>query len=238
MYENLAPIIIEAAMESEISVILQALSDREDTELYGYPVVKGTLHGYPVIAARTKIGMISAATLTLALAEKLHPLCIISEGTAGAHLTSLHAGDIIIGEKIVNINTLHMKPEDVRSMEHLALGEWFEQRSFESDSRLTQLALSVPYSGGKLLCGTIGSGDFWSHAEDEIHACVERFGTSCEEMETFAEAQICAMTHIPFLALRVISNNELIGESFDEATVVKCQQYTLDVAAAIIEKYR
>ena len=44
---------------------------------------------------------------------------------------------------------------------------------------------------------------------------------------------------MPALAIRIISNNELIpGEEYDRDIGVLGQQYVLDVARAIIEEYK
>lgn len=229
-----APVIIEGAMKEEIGSVISALENVQSSILYGFPVFQGTIEGYPVIAARTKIGMINAAMLTLALTERFNPCCIISQGTAGSHLTSLHPGDIVLGEKIVSINCAHMVPEDCRSMEQVSHGEWQEHRCFESEPVLLSYAEKTPYTGGRLVRGCIGSGDYWSHGNDEISTISARYGTFCEEMETFAAAQVCSITGTRFLALRVISNNELTGESFDPDTAEKCQSYVLDVVRNII----
>ena len=229
-----APIVIEGAMDCEISAVMDALCDRHDRDICGYPVAVGSIDGRCVVAARTKIGMINAAILTKTLIDTFRPSCVISQGTAGSHRRSLHSGDIVLGENIRTINCAHMDSADCRQIELLSSGEWEEMLTFKSDSTLLEIAAATPYAHGKLVKGTIASGDFWSHGEEEIGRISRRYGSDCEEMETFSAAQTCARMGVPFLGLRVLSNNELTGEDFDANAALFCQNYTLDVVKAII----
>ena len=238
MENKKAPIIIEAALEFELDTVIAALDGREDSELFGFPIVSGTLDGYPVVAARTKVGTVNTALLTSLLIDRFHPLCLISQGTAGSHLESLRVGDMVLGEKIVNINSCHMEERDCREVEKLCLGEWSEQQFFASSPALLSAAECSGYNSGKLVRGVIGSGDFWTHGADAIHAIQKRYGTSCEEMESFAAAQVCALTGTSFLCMRIISNNELTGGKFENEITLTCQNYVLETVRTIIREHR
>lgn len=232
------PIIVLGAMEFELDAVIASLDGRKNTELFGFPVAMGSLDGYPVVAARTRIGVINTALITTLLVDRFHPLCLLSQGTAGSHLASLHVGDMVLGEKIVNINCCHMDESDCREVESLSQGEWREHRFFTSSPALLSAAEHTPYSRGKTVRGVIGSGDFWSHDPADIHAIQKRYGTYCEEMESFAAAQICALTGTPFLCMRIISNNELNGEEFEDGLALTCQNFALDTVRTIIRETR
>ena len=75
----------------------------------------------------------------------------------------------------------------------------------------------------------------WNKELDRIALIHAQFNTSCEEMETYAVAQVCAYMETPFLGIRILSNNEIHQESFDPQTGPDCQNYVLDVARAIIK---
>lgn len=233
---NRRPIIIEGAMESEMSIIFAALADRYDADIMRYPIAQGFIDGYPVIAARTRVGLVNAAILTTALCTEYSPLCVISQGTAGSHREELHTGDIVLGERLRCMNGFAMAENDAHTLEALSMGEWHELRTFESDNELLDIARSVPYSHGRLVGGLIGSADFWTHGKDNISALREKYGTTCEEMESFAAAWACNRAKIPFLAIRVLSNNELTGEDFDVSAAEYCQNYTIDTVRRIIER--
>lgn len=233
-----APIIIEAAMVSETEFIVNAMDGVRESELCGYPVFEGSIDGYPVIAARNKVGMINAAIITKALVDKYRPLCLISEGTAGGYGDAVHRGDIVLGEKVRCINHAHMRPSDCRKLEIISNNEWLSDDFSASDAALLSLAEGVKYEKGRVLRSAIGSADFWSFNAEDIENIRSRFNTVCEDMESFAVAKTCAQTATPCLCIRVISNNETAGESFDEATAIYGQEYTLDVVRAIIKGNR
>ena len=96
------------------------------------------------------------------------------------------------------------------------------------------IAQGVPYEGARLLTGTLGSGDVWNRELDRIFFFHEQLGTSCEDMESFAIAQVCAEMKVPVLAMRVISNSEHHPqERFNPATAELAQRFTRDLLLAL-----
>ena len=55
--------------------------------------------------------------------------------------------------------------------------------------------------------GVIGSADVWNSELDRIRYFHDRYQTSVEEMETASAAQIAAEFKVPFVGIRVLSNN-------------------------------
>jgi adenosylhomocysteine nucleosidase len=53
------------------------------------------------------------------------------------------------------------------------------------------------------------------------------YGTSVEEMETASAAQIAGLFGIPFLGIRVLSDNVTNGEPYDPKTGEACEDYVL-----------
>ena len=76
----------------------------------------------------------------------------------------------------------------------------------------------------RIVDGTLGSGDVWNCEHDMIEYLHSEYDTSCEDMETYSAAQVCAQLNCKFLALRVISNNELLDESYAPETAVQLQK--------------
>src|SRR6185295_15764534 len=63
------------------------------------------------------------------------------------------------------------------------------------------------YTKGRVMEGVIGSSEVWNSEIDRIQRFHDAFGTTVEEMETAAAAQIAGIFDIPFLGIRVVSNN-------------------------------
>ena len=84
--------------------------------------------------------------------------------------------------------------------------------------------------------GTISTSDSWFESVDYINFLNEKYGSTCEEMETHAAAHICHNTGVPFIGIRVISNNILTAENFAASTAYTCQDFVLLVLEKIIEE--
>ena len=57
-------------------------------------------------------------------------------------------------------------------------------------------------------------------------------------METASAAQIAGLFQIPFLGIRVLSNNITNGGTYDAKTGEACQDYVYGVVKAYIEKVK
>jgi adenosylhomocysteine nucleosidase len=82
---------------------------------------------------------------------------------------------------------------------------------------------------GRVTEGVIGSSEVWNSEIDRIERFHETFGTTVEEMETAAAAQIAAAFQIPFLGVRVVSNNITNGGTYDTKTGEACQEFVYNV---------
>ena len=241
------PLLLQGAMTVETEAMMEALEDAEAIELYGFPFVTGTLDGYPVVVSRTLVGMVNAAQSTTIAIMTFDPIAVINQGTAGGHDEALHKGDIVLGVSTVNINNFRSEWADVgagidatkwinSNTSVLVDGEIQSVDALYSDEGLLEIARSVSgkYEAGNVVEGVIGSGDVWNKELDRINLIHAQQNTSCEEMETFAVAQVCSFMDVPFLGVRVLSNNELHKEDFDPQTGIDCQMFTLEIAKAII----
>jgi len=80
----------------------------------------------------------------------------------------------------------------------------------------------------------IGSSEIWNSEIDRIARFHDQFGTIAEEMETASAAQIAGVFRIPFLGIRVVSNNITNGGAYDGKTGEACQEYVYDVVKRYI----
>ena len=83
--------------------------------------------------------------------------------------------------------------------------------------------------------GAIGTSDEWNNQIDRMLYLHETVGTSVEEMETNAAAQICRTYGVPYLGIRILSNTGIYGEDFDPATGPACQAFVLETAKQYIK---
>lgn len=244
------PLLIQGAMDVETEIMMAVLENKEDVTLGAWKYTKGTLDGYPVVISRTRIGMTNAAASTVLAIEHFNPVAILNQGTAGGHDPALHKYDIVLGKEVVNMGAYKTnfveKGKGIKPTEWIPMtlevmdvetGEAIELASFKGDEKLLEVANRVKdtYKKGKVVEGTIGSADEWNKEIDRILWLNKTLGTSAEEMETAAAAQIAETYNIPFLGIRILSNNEVHKEMYDRTTGEDSQAFTLEVARTYIK---
>jgi len=77
------PIVIQGAMDVETQFLTTKLAGVKEITIGGWRFFKGTLVGYPVVIAKTEVGMTNAAVSTVLAIETFNPSAIINQGTSG-----------------------------------------------------------------------------------------------------------------------------------------------------------
>ena len=249
---ELRPVIVQGAMDLEVKKFASRLANVTVEKVGGWTFWRGTLDGYPVIVSKTMKGLSNSGAATVIAAEHFHPVAIINQGTAGGHVPELHVYDIVLGKYAVNLGafkTAYRKPgqgSDFRQWKPLDLmfsedsaGEnpnAHTMRRFQGNEQLLAAAESVKhlYRKGRVVQGVIGSGEIWNSELDRIRWFHSQYGTTVEEMETASAAQIAGFFQIPFLGIRVLSNNITNDGKYDAKTGDACQDYVYEVVKAYI----
>ncbi|TMU85126.1 5'-methylthioadenosine/S-adenosylhomocysteine nucleosidase [Bacillus sp. BHET2] len=248
------PIIIQGPMPIEAEKFAGKLKNVKEEKSGSFIFYKGTLDDYPVIVAKTGKGMENTAAATAIAIEKFDPIAIINQGTSGGHDPALNVFDIVIGERTVNLGSLKTgnmtdeegidptawKPMDLMASEGSA-GEDPDAekiRYYDGDEGLLAAANAVKdtYKKGEVVQGTIGSADVWNNEVDRIQWFHENYGTSVEEMEGAAAAQIAGAYDVPFLGIRVLSNNKTNDGAYNPDTAAANQGYVYEVVKEYISE--
>lgn len=237
------PILLQGAMEVEINYFKEIITDLEKIEIYGYEFFKGNIEGYPIIISKTKVGLIEASIATFIGITNFNPTTVINQGTAGACNRTLHIGDIVIGDKCININSYITKPRKEKQgsvsldWELLTFKDGKDELlELNADEELRNIAIkcSNSYNIGKVICGTIGSGDVWDNEIDRIKWFNEKYMVLCEDMETISTYSICNKLNIPMVGIRVISDNEITNEKYDKNIALEAQKYVIEMVKELI----
>ncbi|KAK8841274.1 hypothetical protein M9Y10_027475 [Tritrichomonas musculus] len=240
------PIVVVAAMEVEFDFLLKQLENPVCNLVGKFKYYEGTINGYPVIICHCHVMTINATLATYIAIEKYHPIAIINEGTAGAHGKDIHKNDIVIGTKSVNISSLKTptkkEGEGSNSLEWSIISfiadDKGDRLEFQpGDKNLIKIAQSIEYSDGNIHTGVIGSGDVWNNEADRILWFNRNLGTICEEMESISVYTVANNFNVPVIAIKVISNNEILNESFDESTAIGAQKFAYDLILKMISEY-
>jgi adenosylhomocysteine nucleosidase len=112
-------------------------------------------------------------------------------------------------------------------------GERVRFERFEADDDLFAAAAQVPYAGGRLVEGIVGSGDQWNREIDKLLWAHETFGIESEDMESSSAHQAAYVLGVPFLAIRIISNSEHHDPEFRVGLGSTCAEFVIDVVEAL-----
>ena len=246
------PVVVQGAMDVEVRKLAAGLANAREERIREFRFWIGTVNGYPVVVSKTLKGMENAAAATALAAERYHPAAIINQGTAGGHQPDLHVFDIVLGVEAVNLGSFKTgyrargdgsvvadwSPLDLLRTEGSAGQDPNARamRRFRGDPGLLDAARRVRdrYQRGQVIEGVIGSSEVWNSELDRIGYFHDRFGTTAEEMETAAAAQIAGMFGIPFLGIRVLSNNITNDGAYDPKTGEACQEFVAEVVKAYV----
>jgi adenosylhomocysteine nucleosidase len=246
------PVVVQGAMPQETERLVGCLDVVAVDEVEGWTFWRGTIEGYPVVVSRTLKGGANAAAATAIAVERYHPVAIINQGTAGGHDPGLRLYDIVLGTSSVSLgafkspyraqgagsNPLEWQPLDLTASEGSAGNDPRARRvaRFAGDEALLAAARSAKasYTRGRIVEGVIGSSDVWNDELDLIAKYRSDYGTSVEDMETAAAAQIAALAKVAFLGVRVVSDNVTNGAAYDRKTGEACQDYVYEVVKAYV----
>lgn len=187
-----------------------------------------------MVVVKSGIGKVNAARCTQILIDNFHPDYIINSGIAGGIDASLSVGDIIIGEELVQHDF------DVTAFGHakgyLCTGERDDVPTvFRSDKKLVYLLESSAKEAGgsgKVRTGRIASGDIFVADRTLKESISHEFKAAAAEMEGAAIAQTAAYADIPFVVLRVISD-QADGEAAESFETFEKQ--TAELSSAVIQ---
>ena len=205
---------IVAALDFEVNLIRDALSDMEETELLGTPVYCGTIGDNDVVVMQCGMGKVSAGIGTQALIDKYNPDYIINTGCAGALAKNLKVGDVVLSDCVVEWDL------DLQAIGYpLGYIDALDTVEMPASPELVERLSGVISEDCTVVRGMIVSGDQFVSTNEQRETILSRFpDAQCAEMEGAAVGQVCAQNDIPFCIIRSMSDNADgdSGVSYDE----------------------
>ncbi|NMH69794.1 5'-methylthioadenosine/S-adenosylhomocysteine nucleosidase [Bacillus sp. RO3] len=209
-------IAIIGAMEEEVALLRENISNPEVETIAGCEYTSGTMSGKEVILLRSGIGKVNAAMSTAVLLQHFKPDCIINTGSAGGFDPSLYVGDVVISTEV--------RHHDV---DVTAFGYEYGQvpqlpAAFKADESLMKTAIdSVKELGdAQVVSGLIATGDSFMNDPKRVDAIRDKFiDLQAVEMEAAAIAQVAYQFNVPFVIIRSLS--DIAGKKSD----VSFEQY-------------
>ena len=194
---------IIVAMRKELDLLLPLLNDSEDSRMGGFEFHRGKMGRHDVMAMQCGIGKVNAAMGTLMLVNHFAPNYVINSGVAGGADLSVNVMDVVAGARVAYHDVWCGPESELGQVQGLPL-------YFEGAKRLLDL---VP-DRDDIHKGLICSGDQFIDKKEDVNRIKGNFPEALAvDMESGAIAQVCFLSKVPFLALRVISDSP--GASHD-----------------------
>lgn len=210
------------AMEEELRELLKYLSIEKEYNIFDLKFYEGKIYDVDCILVKSGVGKVNAARTAQILIDNIKVDYIFNIGVAGGVSDILKVGDIVIGQSLVQHDF------DITAFNH-EKGYIPEVGVYiNSDEYLFKLANNVlsNIENMNVVSGVIASGDIFCTEFKMGQKINTKFNALCVEMEGASIAQICYLSHIPFLVLRSISDtpnndNVITYEEFLESSSKK-----------------
>ena len=194
---------IIVAMRKELDLLLPLLNNSEDSRMGGFEFHRGKMGRHDVMVMQCGIGKVNAAMGTLMLVNHFAPNYVINSGVAGGADLSVNVMDVVAGARVAYHDVWCGPESELGQVQGLPL-------YFEGAKCLLDL---VP-DRDDIHKGLICSGDQFIDKKEDVNRIKGNFPEALAvDMESGAIAQVCYLSKVPFLALRVISDSP--GASHD-----------------------
>ncbi len=194
---------IIVAMAKELELLLPLLQDSEESRMGGFVFYRGNIGKHDVMVMQCGIGKVNAAMGALTLINAFLPDYIINSGVAGGADKSVSVMDVVAGERVAYHDVWCGPESELGRVQGLPL-------YFEGAKRLLDLLPDRDDIHKGLIC----SGDQFIDTIESVNNIKGSFPDALAvDMESGAIAQVCHLNHVPFLAMRVISDSP--GASHD-----------------------
>jgi adenosylhomocysteine nucleosidase len=201
--DNMQLIGIIGAMEAEVTILRQQLSNLTTTQLGNCTFYTGELNNCQVVLVQSGIGKVASAVATTLMIQHFTPAAVINTGSAGGFDPELEVGDIVISTEVrhhdVDVTAFGYELGQVPQMPaafvpHAALVNAAEQS-----------IASLGFCQTKK--GLITTGDSFICDPTRISLMRQQFPAMLAvEMEGAAIAQACYMLNTPFVVIRSLSD--------------------------------
>jgi len=196
-----------SALDEELARFKEQLEFDQTVRQAGLDFHFGTLGGQRVVLLKCGVGKVNAAVATQVLIDRFGVDSVVFTGLAGGLVPTLKRGDVVVSNFVVQYDI------DLTAFgrRHGELSEY--SRLIEADPALVHCAAEAFESsfgdtapGRQVVVGTIATGDSFVSDPQRIRWLQREFGAVAAEMEGGAVGQVCQMSRVPFVIVRVISD--------------------------------
>ena len=226
---------IIGAMEEEVELLKEKMTDTVIIEKAGMKFVKGTLKGQTAVVVRSGIGKVNAGICTQILADEFQVEAVINTGIAGSLKAEINIGNIVLSTDTMQHDV------DAREFGY-PLGQIprMETLTFLADEKLRKLAKEVCEEVNpdiQVFEGRVASGDQFVADKETKEKIIENTQAYCTEMEGAAIGQAAYLNKIPYLVIRAISDKADDSAHVDYPTFERqAIRHTVNLVSSMMER--
>ncbi|MCM3716951.1 5'-methylthioadenosine/S-adenosylhomocysteine nucleosidase [Fictibacillus phosphorivorans] len=194
---------IIGAMEEEVVLLREQLSELQEKKLAGCEFYKGSLNGQEVVLLKSGIGKVNATIGTTLMIQMYEPDAIINTGSAGGFHADLNVGDVVISTDVRH----HDVDATIFGYEYGQVPQM--PANYMPDQTLVEAAVKAGARVEEIQVakGLIASGDSFMSDHERVEDIRKKFPTLyAAEMEAAAIAQTCYQFNVPFVIIRSLSD--------------------------------
>lgn len=204
-------IAIIGAMPEEINSIKEIMSSKI-TEVYSkISFTKGIINNIECVVALSGVGKVNAAVCTQAAIMRYSPDIVINTGVAGALKENIKIGDIVLANFVMQHDIDTTAVGDVKALISTLNIVKIPCNNFTNE-KIIDLAKGL---GVPLHIGTVASGDQFICSKEKLLNIRNEFNATACEMEAGSIGQVCYMNDVPFVVLKIISDNAIEGSQVE-----------------------
>ena len=188
------------AMKEELEAVLKKVKLINSYKIFDLEFYECEYKNKSCVLVECGIGKVNAARCTQIIIDNIKVDYVLNVGVAGGVSKKVNIGDVVIGDRLIQ-HDFDLRPFNYERGFIPNVGKFIP-----CDEYLIKLASEIKLEV-KSMVGTIASGDIFVTEEEMGEKINNKFDALCVEMEGASIAQICYLSHIPFLVIRSISDS-------------------------------
>ena len=219
-----APIGIMCALPQEQELLVAAIGDPAPLPHPGIEARQGTLDGRAVIIAAAGVGKVRAATTATLMVERLSCRALVLSGVAGGLSAHANIGDIVIADRLIDIDYGRLTPEGriVYQPGVLPIPEERPDPGYlVPTALLDRVRQRLGETGLEATLGTILTTDAYLASPRERDELAGEWDGLAVEMEGSALCGVAERFDLPWLVVRALSDRAGEDSLDDFATFVE-----------------
>ena len=220
-------ILLLAAMDKEISLLLNLLENPQEKTIQSFKVWNGTLYEHEIWISKCGIGKVNSALNTILLLQAICPELVINSGVAGG--AGLAVGSVLIADQVAYHDVWCGPGTDYGQAEGFPL-------FFSPSKKILEIEDSP-----NVCLGLICSGDKFISTPEEISFIRSKFpSVKAVDMESASIAQTCMSYGTDFAIVRVVSDTPGEGENISQYKDFweNAPQKTFDILSQILKNLK